>query len=178
MGSLIASLASSAGGLVALLAVVAGLIGSGAYVEHRVDTAKLNAVELSYAQAEAKAVAESAAKQKELDDNALAASNAEVVAQQGIAQAATSQLDYLRAHPIGSGCVPYLLVRVLDAAILGVSPANLALPAGKSDHSCSAFSYDDLARTVTSNYASARANAEQLNALIALVRKAQIVEKH
>lgn len=71
--------------------------------------------------------------------------------------------------------IDYLVQHSCD---FGVSPANLALPASKSDQSCSPFSYDDLARTISSNYASARANAEQLNALIALVRKAQIVEKH
>lgn len=73
----------------------------------------------------------------------------------------------------GSTCVPFGLVRVLDAAALGLHPSALALPAGKSDADCTTIDYVALATNVIGNYGAARANAEQLNALIGSVRAVQ-----
>lgn len=62
-------------------------------------------------------------------------------------------------------CVPYGLVRVLDAAALGLDPADLQPPAGQSDDACAPVTTSDLARSVAGNYGVARQNAEQLNGL-------------
>lgn len=178
MWSLISSLAGSVGGLVALLAVVAGLIGVGAYEEHRVDLGKLNAIEASYAQAQARAVAEAAATQKQLDAVTLAAVNTESKAQTQLSSTLQQELADVPVRVVVKSipCVPWGLVRLLDATILGVSAASLNLPAGKSDGSCSPYGADELARTIVSNYGRANANAEQLNALQAWARR--IAEAH
>lgn len=178
MWSLVAKLASSAGGILAMLAIVAGLIGTGAYEEHKIDAGKLATVEANYAKAQAAAVAQAAQTQKAIDNAALDAANQEATAQ--AAQAATLQqeLSYVKSQTVvltkTVPCVPYLLVRLLDAAILGVSADSLTLPAGKSDNTCTALSAADLAGALVKNLNLARANAEQLNALIALIKTQQI----
>lgn len=67
-------------------------------------------------------------------------------------------------------CIPWGFVRLHDAAVLGVDPASLPNPAGQSDDACSTITYPDLAARIADNYAAARANAEQLNALEADAR--------
>lgn len=68
-------------------------------------------------------------------------------------------------------CVSYGLVRVLDAAAQGRDPAELQLPAGKSDDACSPVKASDLARNVAENYGISRQNSEQLDALILDIRQ-------
>jgi hypothetical protein len=179
MLSLITGLLGSSGGMIAMLVVVAGLVGSGAYVMHDVDNAKLEKVELSYKTAEEAAVAAAAAQQKAIDAAALAASSAEAQQQAQFATALQQELSDVQVHVSTKlvPCIPYGLVRVLDAAVLGVSASSLALPAGKSDATCSALTANDLAGSVISNYGSARANAEQLTALQKLLRQFQLTEK-
>lgn len=72
--------------------------------------------------------------------------------------------------PRSVGCVSVGLVRLHDAAALGVDPDTLPLPAGSSDDACSSVTNADLASAISDNYAAARANAAQLNDLIANVR--------
>jgi hypothetical protein len=177
--TLIQGALSSVGGLIAALAVVAGLVGSGAFVEHRIDQGQYASLEASYAKAQTAAEAAAAARQKAMDDNALSASTAETSRQHDMAAATQAQLAYLRQHPVSVGvpCIPLGLVRLLGAAGLGVSPDNLALPAGKSDRSCSAITADDLAQIIVGSYGRARANAAQLDALTVLLKKQQIAEK-
>lgn len=176
--SLIQFAGSSVAGLIAALAVVVGLVGSGAFVEHKIDVGKLSSLEASYVEAQSKAVAKAAATQKAMDDNALTAQTQETAAQHGLVAATQAQLAYLRAHPIVSApCIPLGLLRMLGAAGFGVTPDNLALPAGKSDATCSTVTADNLARIIVGSYGRARSNAEQLNALIALLQKQKIAEK-
>jgi hypothetical protein len=73
-------------------------------------------------------------------------------------------------------CIPYGLVRVLDAAALAtadnpVTPADLALPTGQSDDACTGIKASDLAASIAANYGIAKQNAEQLDALEAEVTK-------
>lgn len=181
MWSLIASAGSSVSGLIMLLLVVAGLVGSGAYVEHQVDEGTIQKMDASYAAAQASAVAASAALQKQVDDQALAAAQQETLAQ--AAQTASLQQELSNVHtqaPVltkAIPCVPLALIQLLDAAVLRVPASSLAFPAGKSASSCSAITADELASSVVSNYSASNANAEQLNALIALLKKQQLPEK-
>jgi hypothetical protein len=85
------------------------------------------------------------------------------------------QKVYIHVHdpaapPRSVGCVSVGLVRLHDAAALGVDPDALPLPAGSSDDACSAVTNAELAGAISDNYAAARANAAQLNDLIANVR--------
>lgn len=61
--------------------------------------------------------------------------------------------------------IPMGFVRVLDAASLGADPDTLSLAPGQSDDSCAPVTAARLAASVAANYAIARENAEQLNAL-------------
>lgn len=67
--------------------------------------------------------------------------------------------------PLAPGCVTYGLVRQHDAAALGVDPDALQLPAGAADDACSPVTDADLADAIGDNYASARANAQELTDL-------------
>lgn len=78
---------------------------------------------------------------------------------------------YVTAHQDAVGCVTYGLLRVYDAAILGVEPSTLELPAGKSDDACSPVKPSDLGRSLADNVGVSRQNAAQLDALIANVRE-------
>lgn len=78
---------------------------------------------------------------------------------------------YVTAAQDARGCVTYGLVRVYDAAILGVEPSTLGLPAGQSDDACSPVKPSDLGRSLADNLGAARQNAGQLDALIANVRE-------
>ena len=63
------------------------------------------------------------------------------------------------------GCITYGMLRLHDASVLGIDPADLPPSAGQSDAACSAVSPSDFMAAVAGNYSAARQNAEQLNAL-------------
>lgn len=66
--------------------------------------------------------------------------------------------------------VPWGVVRVLDAAALGVRPSELPNPAGEPDDAASSVAASDLAAGVSANYVGVcEANAEQLRGLQAWV---------
>lgn len=75
-------------------------------------------------------------------------------------------------------CIPWSVVRVHDAAALGVDPSTLPLPAGAVADACSDVSPSAFLAGLADNYAAARANAQQLNDLIADAsgREAAVVE--
>ncbi len=68
-------------------------------------------------------------------------------------------------------CITWGLVRLHDAAVFGVDPATLDLPAGASDDACSDVTASSFASAVAGNYGLANANAEQLNGLQADIAK-------
>lgn len=148
---------------VAIAFVIAGLA---AFVTHRFDLAKYEKLELQYAQATAKVQAQSyaiATKDMELSVDAAAR---EATVQQQIAVATITLTKELTRYVTDTiACIPYGLIRVLDAAALGVDPATLSLPAGKSDNSCAPVTSSTLAASIIENYGTARANEEQLKAL-------------
>lgn len=69
------------------------------------------------------------------------------------------------AHPVP--CISWGMLRLHDAAVGGISPDDLALPVGQSDDACSPVAPSVFVAAVADNYAAARANAEQLDALVA-----------
>ena len=173
MWSLVAGLASSAGGILAMLAVVASLIGVGAFEQHKIDANALTSLKADYAKQSAIAVGKAAAIQQTNDNRAIAAASAEAAVQASRVAALQQELDGVQKHVSTKAipCISYGLVRVLDAAVLGVSPDALTLPAGKSDDTCSPITAAELAVSVVSNYGAALGNAEQLAALQNLLRK-------
>ena len=132
-------------------------------------------VALQYADAKALADGELkvATQQKAYDDAAINAAVHEGEAQQKIAVRTvtiTKEIPtYVTAQQDRVACVSYGLVRVLDAAVLGVDPASLPLPPDVTDDTCTALKASDLAASIADNYGTAEANAEQLDALEALL---------
>lgn len=67
--------------------------------------------------------------------------------------------------PTSVPCIPWGVVRLHDAAVLGVDPASLQPPAAGADDACSDVDPRAFVGTVLGNYQAAEQNAEQLNAL-------------
>ncbi len=152
------------GAVVGIAATVAAI----AVVTHKIDDARYKALELSVAEAHAKALQQALDEQKRLDQVAADAARREAAEQAAIAADIRRQLAEVKRHvvaPVAPYCVPYGLVRVLVAASRGVSADSLPLPAGKSDGSCTALEWSDLAAALVADYGIARGNAEQLDAL-------------
>ena len=169
----------------ALLLVWTLVVAGGAgWAVHRIDLSAKLKLELSYAQAQAKAVAAAQAEQHRLDSIATEAAQREAANQSSLASAAQARLEEVQSHvaPLSHaramqpGCVTFGFIRVLDAAIHGVTAASLRLPAGGADDACAPVDAATVARSIVRNFAAAAANAEQLDALIAVNRKFQ--EKH
>lgn len=59
-------------------------------------------------------------------------------------------------------CIPWSVVRVHDAAVLGVDPSTLQAPPGATDDACSDVTPRAFVDDIVDNYAAARANAQQL----------------
>lgn len=64
-------------------------------------------------------------------------------------------------------CIPWSVLRLHDAAVLGVDPSALPLPAGQSPNACSDVSTSAFVDTIIANYRAAQQNAQQLDDLIA-----------
>ncbi len=158
--------------LILAIAMGGAAITSGV-VTHKVDNSRYVALELKYAQAEATAVAAAQAEQKRLDDIATQAAQREAANQSRLAAKAQAALTEVQQHVkvVTIKCIPLGLVRVLDAAALGVTAASLPHATGNSDVTCAKVDTVALARSIVANYFTANANAEQLNALIANLRE-------
>ncbi len=157
--------------LILAIAMGGAAIAAGV-LTHKVDSAAYTKLELSYAQAQATAVATAVAEQKRLDDIATQAAQREATNQSRIASQAQAALTEVQNHVkvVTIKCIPLGLVRVLDAATFGVTAAGLSHAAGNSDATCAKIDAPTLARSIVANYFTANANAEQLNALIANLR--------
>ena len=160
--------------------------GGGVYVAHHWDAGdvaalqtKIATIQRDDARAKAVALAAAADRMRRADAISLNGAVAEAAAQQKLADEKSIIAKEVHRHVASNGnsrlCIPYGLVRVLDAASIGADPDAFSLPAGQSDDSCAPVAADALAANVAANYAVARANAEQLSALQAWVREEETV---
>jgi hypothetical protein len=158
-------------GIVGLIAFGVGAT-SGMIVVHKLDLSKYQKLELSYKEAQIKALEAAREEQKKLDNIALDAAKREAATQAALTARAKQQLSevsrYVKNTP--NNCITYGLVRVLDAAVRSGDASSLALPAGKSNDSCSGIDSVTLARSIIDNYNTANANKEQLNSLVGTLR--------
>lgn len=69
------------------------------------------------------------------------------------------------SHPVPVPCVSWGMLRLHDAAVAGVDPGDLVPPPGEPTDACSSVKTSDFMATIVDNYAAARENAEQLDAL-------------
>ncbi len=148
---------------VGILALVAGT----AKVTADIYQGKIAEMKAGYIEAEKKAVELALARQKaqnEVDKNA--AVN-EAKAQNKIVEVTHTIREKVPVYvPTATKCaVTVGFVRVLDAAVLGVSPGDIPLAAGQSDDSCAAVDPRTLALNIVANYGACHANAQQLTSL-------------
>lgn len=150
----------------AKVASVVVLMGATAYVTHGFDMGRYEKLKASYAQAEATALQAAMDEQKRLDAISQAAAEHEASRQSQLRAATQRRLAQVEKHVQALGhCLPYGVVRVLVAASGGRLPDGLSLPTGKSDATCAPAGWAEFLRGVVRDYGSARANAEQLDAL-------------
>lgn len=118
------------------LVLAALAFGCGLYAAHHWDAgnietlhAKIAAIERDDARATASAVTDAANRMKRADAISLNAAVAEAGAQQKLADQKLHLLQEVRLHvsPRTRLCIPYGLVRLLDAASLGADPDALSL---------------------------------------------------
>lgn len=152
-------------------AIAIASFAAGGTLVHKIDHGAYAQLQLSYAKAEAKAQAAAAANTQAQAALSQETGTAEALAQQSIeGQTRTIIREvprYVTVHQDAVGCITWGMLRVHDAAAIGVDPGALVPPAGQSDDACSPIEPSDFAAAVAGNYAVARANAEQLNALAA-----------
>jgi len=153
-------------------AVSALLSGFGVWkITHDLNEARMARLVKNYAEAERAALEAQRVRIDAWNATNLNAAVSESAAQLVILrQIANTKLEVTRYVTLTHGCIPFGFVRVLDAAGYGVGPAELPLPAGKSDDDCSPLDWAPLAQALIGNIGDARANAEQLDALARVLR--------
>lgn len=150
----------------AILLAAAGAGFAAWWVTHKIDLGTINGLKAQYATAEASAVKQALALKTKEDDIALAASVADAASQQRIVvHTITLTKEVVRHVSDHSPCITFGFIRVLDAAVLGVSADALNLPAGQSDSTCAPADAAAVARSIAANYGTARQNAQQLDDL-------------
>lgn len=154
-------------------AISALLSGVGVWkITHDLNEARIARLVKNYADAEHKALEAQRVRMEAWNATNLNAAVTEGQTQLLVLhQITNTKLEVPRYVTLTHGCIPFGFVRVLDAAGFGVTPAELPLPAGKSDDDCSPLDWAPLAQALLTNIGEARANAEQLNALSALLKR-------
>jgi hypothetical protein len=162
------------------------IVASGAgWAVHKIDLASYQKLELRYASAQAQAVAQAKAEQARLDEISRAAAQQEIINQRALTENARARLEEVQKHVAAlsrdrarqPGCVTLGFVRLLDASVHGVATSSLKLPARGTDADCAPLTPAAVASAILGNYATAIANAEQLNALIDASRKLTAEQK-
>jgi hypothetical protein len=149
------------------------MIGAGAagafaswWITDTIDSAALNRIKLADARAKEAAVATKDALGVDLSAIGIKVSGEFETAREHTYYVTRTILREVPAH-VGAQTdsrfpLAWGLVRVHDAAILGVDPAQLSLPAGQSDDTAAPVKASDLAANDAENFGACRANAEQL----------------
>ena len=156
-------------GILIAAALSALLAGAGAWkVTHTYDSAKYVTLQRDYATAQTRAIAAVQAR----DKAALAVNDAAVAENATVQNTITThtvtliqQVPHYVHETSVSNCVPFGIVRVLDAQIYGVTPDQLPLPAGSTDDSCSPLGWPAVASALVADLGTCKQNAEQLNLL-------------
>jgi hypothetical protein len=161
--------------LAAYAAVAALLFGGGFKLAHDLDQGTIQHMKAAEAQAAADAQKQARSIEQQQAQISNLTGAAEASAQEALqarARVVTKEIThYVTAAQDARGCVTWGMLRLHDAAALGVDPASLQPPSGQSDDACSPVKPSDFAAGVAGNYAVAHENAEQLDALEADIRQ-------
>jgi hypothetical protein len=157
--------------LVGLAVAAIALVAGTAWVTAEVKQGEIERMKAGYAKAEAEAVRQALERQKIQAGIDLKAAVEEAQKQIEIVTVTHTITKEIPIHvPLASKCaVTVGFLRVLDAAVHGVTPAGLPLAAGQSDDSCAATDPRTLALNIVQNYRTCEANAQQLTSLQAWV---------
>ncbi len=154
-----------------IVALVIGL-GGGGYIAWEIQAGKIETMKAADAEQEDTNVKLAAATQKNLDDNAIAAAQADAAKQKVIAAETHSQIEriptYVTKYQDAHNCVTWGLVRVYDSAAIGTDASTLDIPAGVTDDSCSPIVSSVLAHGIVQNFGQYHALAANHDALIDL----------
>lgn len=156
---------------IAAAAFLLTAFGAG-YVTHRFDNSRFIALENKYAGVEIEAKDAQAKYLKAIADKGDAIAGVSAQQQIKIVTRTITNLQEVTRYVHDThivGCITYGFVRVLDAEVFGIGPADMSIPAGITDNTCSPIEAVALANSIIANYGAARANAEQLNSLSAAV---------
>ncbi len=108
--------------------------------------------------------------QGKLDQNAIAAANADAAAARALAATVRAQVkvvhDYVTKYQDAHNCITYGLLRVYDAAAIGTDAGTLSLPPGVTDDTCSPDVVSSaLADGIVRNFGRYRVVAKRFNEL-------------
>lgn len=157
-----------------LIAVgIFGLIGGTAYITHRVDNSKYEALELQYSQAVAKAQQEELTREQAIDKAKDQAALEATQAQQVIINSTKDQLNALKKYT-NSHCITNGIVSVLNSSALGDQSKSVSNASGQSLNTCSTIASARVYEWIVRNNGIARQNAKQLDELI---KSVQILNK-
>jgi len=162
-----APVASFLNGLWGYVLLGVSCAAAGGYATYHFEESKVLAVQLADAKDYAAALDLQNKAVKSADAESLKAAVAEAAAQQKIVtvhQVITEKVP-VYVHDKALPCIPFGLVRVLDASVLQTGPDALPLPAGQSDDACAPVDANALAQAILANYSAAEGNAEQLTAV-------------
>jgi hypothetical protein len=156
---------------IAGIVLIVGIALASAVITHKVDSAALLKQQNAWQQATITAVNQAKVIQAAEDKVSLDAAVAEATAQQQIVTQTVTLTKEVPIHvPFSSKCaVTVGFVRLLNAAVLGRSTADLSYASGQPDDACAPVDARTLAAVILTNYAAASGNAEQLTALQAWV---------
>lgn len=147
------------------LGAVLSAAGSG-YLVYQYETGQMAKLKLQYAQAETRAVQEAKSLQAGQDqvsmDKALAFANAHERIQIRTVETVRKVPVYVTAKTDAAFPLPCGFVRVHDASALGVDPADIPNPAGKSDGDSCEVKASEAAGIIAENYGAADQWREQL----------------
>lgn len=150
-----------------LLVVFLAGAGSGGGAARIYYTGEIAKMELAQAKANKKSDDVVVVKREESKDSAVAASSADASAQEKIIYRTVTLKEKVNVYVKDtSTCITIGLVRLLDAAALGINnPDTLSLAPGEFNETCAAIGSNALANSVVGNYGLARQNSQQLNDL-------------
>lgn len=154
-------------------AVALAIAGAGAYGGYRFELGSYETLKASYAQAATKAVQKAAVQQKTIDVSNQVKAVADTAAQAQIGATAkiiTKEIPIYVHDKISCPSLTVGLARSLYASASGSDAASLSLAAGQSDDDCSDATPTEVAGWFNSYASAARANAQQLNDLVASVK--------
>lgn len=164
--------------LIAIGFFLLSLIGTSAYLTHKIDESRYVALELKYKEAEAQAVQQALdlehKRQLLKDQQALEASKK----QQQLVKQTQARLDEVQKtiNDNKYNCIDYGTIRLFNRTVESDPAKRMPIAPREPDAKCSTLRASDFARTIIKDLGIAKQNAQQLNDLIQSIK--ELKESH